>query len=484
MDVDVGQLVGCRLGEVAVVMGLDELGPVGGRATSRRHWRRVEWFAQVRRRRNHRCPAHMARSGCRQGNSRASATARATGQQRKKAALLNQFPAREITAGSGMDADGLRLVAESRRRRSVMKAINDLQRRNKPLRMEILQAFERVLDSGHFILGLEGTEFEQEFAAYCRVDHCIAVGNGTDALELGLRACGVGPDDVVAAVANAGLYGTTAIRAVQARPAYADVDPSTGLMRLDRLAEICRHRRPKAVIVTHLYGRMIDMRSVMEITDSHGALVIEDCAQAHGAVLAGRAAGTWGALGCFSFYPTKNLGALGDAGAVITSDATVAARLRRLRQYGWRAKYEADLTGGRNSRMDELQAAVLRRLLPRLDGWNDRRRCIAAAYDAGIRHPLVRSLAGQGRSYVAHLYVIACRERESLRSHLDSRGIPTAVHYPIPDHLQAAQAAGESHAPQPCAEALARQVLTLPCFPEMADAEVASVIAGANSWRP
>ena len=366
---------------------------------------------------------------------------------------------------------------------TAMKAINDLGRHTTPLRAELLSALETVLDSGHFILGRELAAFEHEFADFCRVGDCVGVANGTDALELGLRACGVRPGDSVAAVANAGLYGTTAIRALHAQPLYVDVDPATGLVQLDALADTCRRHRPRAMIVTHLYGRMVDMPAVMEIANASGTIAVEDCAQAHGAVLADRPAGSWGAAGCFSFYPTKNLGALGDAGAVVTGDAAIAARIRQLRQYGWRAKYDAHLPGGRNSRMDEVQAAVLRRLLPRLKGWNDRRRDIAAAFDQGIRHPLVGSLAGAGRSYVAHLYVVRCPARNALQAHLHGLGIPTDIHYPIPDHRQAAHAAAPPLPHLPETEALASQVLTLPCFPEMEEFEVAAVIEGVRSWQ-
>lgn len=368
-------------------------------------------------------------------------------------------------------------------RTATIKAVNDLGRHTRPLRGVLLGALEDVLDSGHFILGREVAAFEREFAATCHVEHCVAVGNGTDALELGLRACGVDAGDVVAAVANAGLYGSVAIRAIGARPAYVDVDPTTGLVRLDQLAEVCRRQRPRAMIVTHLYGRMVDMPAVLEIANAHGTVVVEDCAQAHGAVLADRPAGCWGSVGCFSFYPTKNLGALGDAGAVVAHDTAIADRVRRLRQYGWRDKYDADVCGGRNSRMDELQAAVLRRLLPRLEGWNDRRRVIADAFGRGIRHPLVRSLAGRGRSYVAHLYVVRCPHRTALQAHLYDRGIPTAVHYPIPDHRQAMHVGVDTGLSLPVTEALAGEILTLPCFPEMDDAEVEAVIEGVQSWR-
>lgn len=363
-----------------------------------------------------------------------------------------------------------------------MQAINDLGRHTLPLRAEIRSAFEAVLDSGHFILGREVAAFEEEFATFCRASRCVAVANGTDALELGLRACGAGAGDQVVTVANAGLYATTAIRAIDARPVYVDVDAASGLVDLADLADVCRLHRPRAVIATHLYGRMVDMPAVLRIAAASGTVVIEDCAQAHGAVLDGRPAGSWGAAGCFSFYPTKNLGALGDAGGVVTADDGIAARLRQLRQYGWRVRYDAAMPGGRNSRMDEVQAAILRRLLPRLEGWNERRRAIAEAFDRGLRHPHVRSLAGTGESYVAHLYVVRCRDRAGLKAHLGGRGIPSDVHYPIPDDRQAAFAPCVPARQLPVTAALAAEVLTLPCFPEMEDAEVAAVIEGVNSW--
>jgi len=366
---------------------------------------------------------------------------------------------------------------------TTLKAINDLHRHCAPLRAEIEAAFAAVLDRGHFILGPEVDAFEQEFAAACGTAHGIAVANGTDALELALKACGVGPGDVVVTVANAGLYSTTAIRLVGGVPAYADVDPATGLVNVVDLAAVCARFRPRALVATHLYGRMVDMPAVLEIARAHGCRTIEDCAQAHLATLHDRPAGSWGDLGCFSFYPTKNLGAIGDAGAVVTSAPPLAAALRELRQYGWSAKYDATRPSGRNSRMDELQAAVLRRFLPLLGGWNDRRRAIAQAYGERIRHPAVRSLAGSGCSYVAHLSVFRCRDRDALRGHLRGLGIPTDVHYPIPDHRQQAIPADWLALGLTETERLAAEVVTLPCFPEMTAAEVETVIAGVNTWR-
>ena len=281
-------------------------------------------------------------------------------------------------------------LGEGPRRRGLprMIALNDLARHHAPLRAELEAAMARVHARGWYILGPEVEAFEREFAAFVGAAECVAVGNGTDALELALRALAVGPGDAVATVANAGMYATTAIRAAAARPAYVEVDASTLLM--DPAALAAGLDAPtRAVVVTHLYGRMADVDRLGWIARERGIALIEDCAQAHGAKSGGRAAGTAGTLGCYSFYPTKNLGALGDAGAIVTSDRDLAAKLRALRTYGWGAKYHCAMEGGMNSRMDELQAAVLRAKLPHLDGWNRRRREIAAQYAATIRHPAI-----------------------------------------------------------------------------------------------
>lgn len=364
-----------------------------------------------------------------------------------------------------------------------MNTINELPRHCGPLRAQIEAAFATVLDRGHFILGPEVEAFEQEFAVACGVPFGVAVGNGTDALELALRACNVGPGDVVATVANAGHYSTTAIRLVGAMPMYVDVEPSTGLLDIEQLVHCCQTHRPRVIVATHLYGRMVNMQAVLELAQNLGIRTIEDCAQAHGAMLHDRPAGCWGDLGCFSFYPTKNLGCLGDGGAVVTASESLALAIRQLRQYGWSTKYHADCVNGRNSRMDELQAAVLRRFLPHLREWNEQRRAIAKAYDDGIRHPAVQPLAGTGSSYVAHLYVVRCTDRCGFREHMRQRCIPTDVHYPIPDHLQVSNREhwlGESLR---MTENLAAEVVTLPCFPEMTVPEVETVIAGVNAWR-
>lgn len=363
-----------------------------------------------------------------------------------------------------------------------MKAINDLRRHCDPLRPLLESAFAAFLDSGHFILGAQVKGFEEEFAAACGVGHCVSVANGTDAIEIALRSCGVQAGDRVVTVANAGLYATTAIRSIGAIPVYVEVRPDTGLVDLDDLRSCCGRFGPRAVVATHLYGRMVPMPDVLRIAADHAAVTIEDCAQAHGAMLEGRPAGSWGDVGCFSFYPTKNLGALGDAGAIVTGSEALATAARRLRQYGWSGKYDAELAHGRNSRLDELQAAILRLLLPKLAGWNERRRAIAGGYGAGIRHPDVRPLAGSGPAYVAHLYVVRTNRRDALRRHLAARGIPSDVHYPIPDHRQRGNPGDWLANGLAVTDQLAAEVVTLPCFPEMTDDEVASVVDGVNTW--
>jgi dTDP-4-amino-4,6-dideoxygalactose transaminase len=359
-------------------------------------------------------------------------------------------------------------------------AINDLLRQTVNLHAELAGSVNRVLASGWYILGRECAAFEEEFAAYCGVPHCVSVANGTDALELALRSLAIGPGDTVATVANAGGYSTTAIRAAGAEPLFIDIDAATMNMSAADLAARLTPR-VRAVIATHLYGRMADLPALLAAATAAGVPLIEDCAQAHGASLAGRKAGSWGALACFSFYPTKNLGALGDGGAITTADAQFAAKVRSLRQYGWSSKYHS-AEYGRNSRMDEMQAAILRAKLPYLDRWNARRRQIAEAYNAALAGQPVVCPPVAGEDYVAHLYVLRTGARDEMRAALKNRGIATDVHYPVPDHLQpAALAAHAESGPLPQTEQSAREVLTLPCYAELEDSEVATVAAALAS---
>jgi len=354
-----------------------------------------------------------------------------------------------------------------------MIPFNDLARHNGPLREELERAMQAVTGAGWYILGPQVRAFEEEFAEYCGGGQAVGVANGTDALEIALRALGVGPGDRVAAAANAGGYATCAILAAGAQPWLVEIEPRTMLMDARALAEAVPHVR--AVVVTHLYGRMAEMPAILEA--ARGVPVIEDCAQAHGARLEGVHAGLWGAAGCFSFYPTKNLGALGDGGAVLSRDAGLAGRVRALRQYGWSSKYRS-AAAGRNSRLDELQAAVLRVKLPYLDGWNERRRAVTRLYGQLLAGVPLELPPACGAEAVAHLYVVRTPAREALRRRLEAAGIGSDVHYPVPDHRQE-MACGQPWAAVslPVTERCAGEVLTLPCFPELTDEEVRGVAA-------
>jgi len=340
---------------------------------------------------------------------------------------------------------------------------------------------QRVADSGWYVLGPEVRDFEAAFAHYIGTPHAVGVGNGTDALTLALRALGVGAGQRVVTVANAGCYASTAIVQIGARPSYADIDPERMTLAPDALAAALATGPVAAVIVTHLYGRMADIEAVAALCRQAGVPLIEDCAQAHGARVAGRRAGAWGDIGCFSFYPTKNLGALGDGGAVATGDSTLAERLRALRQYGWSRKYEVTLPGGGNSRLDELQAAVLRAKLPRLDAANAHRRDIAARYSAAFADLPLRCPPPPGEDNVVHLYVVRTPRRAALQAHLAVCGIASDVHYPLADHLQPVQAAASAPA-LPVTEAACAEVLSLPCYPGLTAAQCQQVIDAVRGF--
>ena len=352
--------------------------------------------------------------------------------------------------------------------------INDLKRRHAPLAAELSAAVERVLSRGWYILGPEVEAFEDEFARYCGIPHCVGVANGTDALELAIRALDLAPGAEIATVANAGMYATTAILRAGATPLFVDIDARTLTMSPAAL-EADISPATAVIVVTHLYGQMADVESLTAIAARTGIPLIEDCAQAHGASRAGRKAGSWGTLGCFSFYPTKNLGAVGDGGAIVTGNSNLASKIRAMRQYGWTARYCSTVPGGRNSRLDEIQAAILRIELPHLDRWNARRLEIARLYS--------RELAGSGLilpsaadDFVAHLYVVRSPHRDRLRESLAGAGIGTDIHYPVPDHLQESlRHIAFRRTPLPVTESAVRQILTLPCFPEMTDTEVRDV---------
>lgn len=362
---------------------------------------------------------------------------------------------------------------------SAIVPFNDLSRVAPDVRSEMLGAIGRVVDGGRYVLGECVSTFERNFAAYCGVRWCVGTGNGTDALEIALRAVGIGAGDRVLHVANAGFYGSTALRAIGAIPVFIDVDLETRSIDASLLGVHARDPGIKGALVTHLYGRLAPVADVLSVLEPLGIPLIEDCAQAHGARSGDRAAGSFGLASAFSFYPTKNLGGIGDAGAVLTNDETVARNAASLRQYGWGDKYKVERAGGKNSRLDEIQAAVLDVRLRHLDAWNRRRREIAHRYRSGIAHPAVICPPQPGENDCAHLFVIRCPRRDALAKHLALNGIATDIHYPLPDYRQATMNHGYS---LPITERLAQEVLSLPCFPGLTDIEVDRVIAAVNEW--
>lgn len=345
------------------------------------------------------------------------------------------------------------------------------------LQREIDDAIHRVLRSGWYVLGDELAMFEQEFASYCEAKHCIGVANGLDALHLILRALDIGAGDEVIVPANTYIATWLAVTYAGATPVPVEPDELTYNIDPARI-ERAITPRTKAILPVHLYGQPADMDRINEIAGRHGLKIIEDAAQAHGARYKGRRAGALGNAAAFSFYPAKNLGALGDAGAVTTNDDEIAAKVRLLRNYGSQTKYHHEVKGF-NSRLDELQAAVLNVKLSRLEEWNERRRHVARHY--------LRELAGDGlvlsqvsadAEPVWHLFVVRHDERDSLKEHLGKRGITTLIHYPIPPHLSAAyKDSGFQLGAFPVAEQLAASCLSLPIGPHMSDEQVTAVVS-------
>ena len=353
----------------------------------------------------------------------------------------------------------------------------DLKAQHQSLGPELQAAIDRVFATSDFVLGDEVARFEAEFADYCGVGETIACANGTDALELALGAIGVGAGDEVITVANTFAATAEAIVRCGALPRFVDVDPQTLLMDVS-LLEAAITPRTRAIIPVHLYGSCVDVAAVMAVAARHGIAVIEDAAQAQGASTRGKAAGATALAGCFSFYPGKNLGACGDAGAVVTSSPDVAARVRQARDHGrTREKYKHDVVG-RNSRMDGLQGAILRVKLRHLTAWNARRREIAQTYGALLRDVDVSMVAVPVASApVYHQFVIRTAERDQLRQALAGHGIQTGIHYPIPLHQQPAFA---PYLPPggielPVTEAAAASILSLPMFPELSDRDARAV---------
>jgi dTDP-4-amino-4,6-dideoxygalactose transaminase len=349
-------------------------------------------------------------------------------------------------------------------------------------RPEIDAAIQRVLESGRFILGREVEAFESEFAAAAGRRFAVACNSGTDALAIALKACGAGEGDEVLLPANACVPVMAAVRLAGATPRLADVDPETLTLDEGR-AGAALSGRTKFLMAVHLYGGPADLPGLARLAAASGATLLEDCAQSHGASLAGRPTGSFGRAAGYSFYPTKNLGAYGDGGAIVTEDPEVAARARTIRQYGWRARDVSEREGC-NSRLDEIQAAILRAKLPRLSEDNARRRQIAQRYDEGLADLPARRLAIRaGGVSSRHLYPIRAEKRDVLRDFLAARGIETAIHYPLPLHLQPAYAfLGYREGDFPVSEEAARMLLSLPIYPTLTDEQVEAVVAGVRGF--
>ena len=360
---------------------------------------------------------------------------------------------------------------------------NDLSRAMIRDRDAMLAATAAVLDSGYAIHGAQHVAFEAELARYLAAGAALGVASGTDALELAIKATmPVGRDTVITA-GNAGAYTSTATVRSGFIPRYADVDPETLCLTLETVRDRLDDR-VGVVVVTHLYGYLGDVAKLRAFCDDRSIALIEDCAQAIGAVRDGRYAGTFGHASTISFYPTKNLGAIGDGGAVVVEGAETAATVRRLRQYGWESKYDATLPGGTNSRLDELQAAFLRIRLRFIDDLNIRRREIIGRYAsaaAGLDPELLRVLPATGREHVAHLAVARSARRDDVRAALKESGIPTDIHFPLPDWTQPAFARFAPEIELPVTIAACNQVLSLPLFPELTDAEVDSVCSAIGA---
>jgi dTDP-3-amino-3,4,6-trideoxy-alpha-D-glucose transaminase len=349
---------------------------------------------------------------------------------------------------------------------------------------ELLAVVSRVAHKGAFTMGAELDAFESEFAAYCETDHAVGVSSGTEAIVLALKAMNIGAGDEVIVPSNSFIATAEAVSLAGATPRLVDVDPFTHLLSADAV-EAAIGPRTRCVIPVHLMGSTVDMQPLLEVARAAGIAVVEDCAQAHGARYEGRRVGTFGDIGCFSMYPTKNLGAWGDGGAIVTADPEIESRIKLLRSHGEQPRYHHRIVGT-TARLDAMQAAILRVKLQRLDGWNEDRRRIGAMLreglaGSGVELPEPANALGD---HVYHLFIVRTQRREALRAFLDERGVSTAVHYPFPIHrTEAYGELGLGEGSLPVAERLAEEICTLPLFPSMSDDEVAQVIEAVQDFN-
>jgi dTDP-4-amino-4,6-dideoxygalactose transaminase len=357
-------------------------------------------------------------------------------------------------------------------------------------REEIDDCVARVMDSGWYILGKEVAQFEQSFAAWLGVENVVGVANGTDAINLALRTLGIGEGDAVFTVSHTAVASAAAIEQAGATPVLIDVDPGTMNIDVEKLSATLKDvnrfapgLRPKAILAVHLYGAPCDISSLEKLCEDHGLELIEDCAQAHGTRYGGKRTGCFGVAAAFSFYPTKNLGAFGDAGAVVFRDSAAANRCRALREYGWTTRYVSEYCGI-NSRLDEFQAAILGAKLPQLDSEIAARRALARIYDDGLSAAVQTPEVSPGAEHAYHLYVIRTASRDALRTRLQQAGIGSGIHYPVPVHLQPAYlnrvpigAGGLA-----VTETLAREILSLPMHPFLDAGDAQEVVDTVKTW--
>ena len=365
-----------------------------------------------------------------------------------------------------------------------MILMNDFKAEPDEIRAAMLTAAKRVLDSGWYILGKEVESFERQWAGLCGVAYGVGVGNGMDAIEIAMRTLDIGPGDEVITTPMTAFATVLAILRAGAVPVLADVEPDTALLSIESVQR-CISSKTKAVLLVHLYGQVRNMQAWVDLCEEQGIFLIEDCAQAHLASWQGRMAGSFGQAGAFSFYPTKNLGAPGDGGMLVTNDESIASKASRLRNYGQSVRYHhPDL--GMNSRLDEIQAAMLSERLAWLSEFTKRRREIAATYHAKIANPLVKVLSEpqESSAHVYHLFVVTCEARERLQAHLQACGVQALIHYPISVHHQeqCMNLARDSHG-LINSERHASTCLSLPCHPQMTEDDVTTVVSAINSFE-
>lgn len=362
-------------------------------------------------------------------------------------------------------------------------AFCDLIKQYLSLEIKIGQAIERTLRSGRYILGEEVRLFEEEFSRWCNCSFGVGVASGTDALYIALLACGVKSGDEVITVANAGVPTVCAIAMTGATPLFADINERSYTIDVSKIEKLLT-KRTKAILPVHLYGQCADMEPILGIAKKYNLKAVEDVCQAHGALYRGSKAGSLGDVGCFSFYPTKNLGAYGDAGMIVTNDAELARKARMFRDYGQSQRHVYILQGV-NSRLDELQAAILRVKLKNIDIWNKRRNVIADIYNRSIKNKyIMKPLREEYNYHVYHLYVIASSYRDKLRLYLSDAGIQTLIHYPTPVYLQEAYSLYKPINKYPITEASAKKVLSLPLYPELEDEDVYYISETINKFSP